>query len=105
MPTGQTDRHTDTRTDARPLHNYFEFHCESATRGHSFNLRKRHCSVNSRFNFDRAHCKYVEHIATDIVNCNSLSSFKRSILGLKVKVFVKHFNEKVKICGKNRSHN
>jgi len=27
---------------------YFEFHCESATRGYSFKLHKRHFSVNSR---------------------------------------------------------
>ena len=59
---------------------YFEFHCQSATRGHSFKLRKRHCSVNSRSNF------FTERIVNlwnalppDIVNFDSLSSFKRSI--------------------------
>ena len=59
---------------------YFEFHCQSATRGHSYKLRKRHCSVNSISNF------FTERIVNlwnalpaDIVNFNSLSSFKRSI--------------------------
>ena len=52
----------------------------STSHGHSFKWRKRHCSVNSRSIF------FTERIVNlwnalppDIVNFNSLSSFKRSI--------------------------
>ena len=71
---------------------YFEFHCESATRGQSFKLRKRHCSVNSRFNFfTECIVNLWNTLPPNIVNFNSLSSFKRSIKLINFSVFLKCF--------------
>ena len=55
MVFGYVDVHCD---------DYFEFHCQSATRGHSFKLRIKDTVVLilDLIFFYRAHCKSVERI-------------------------------------------
>jgi len=70
---------------------YFEFHCESATRGHSY-VKDTYCSVNSRFNFfTKRIVNLWNTLPPDIVNFNSLSSFKRSIKLVNFSGFLKCF--------------
>jgi len=74
---------------------YFEFHCESATRGHSFKLPYVKDTVVLILElFYRVHCKSVEYIAAG--HCKFLlSSFKHSIKLVAFSVFLKCFNHNV----------